>query len=53
MVIFVVQVPATDAGYALSDDGGNGSSVTPIFGNPRSPKIIIGSRMILVIAPHN
>ena len=53
MIKFMVADSGNDAGYTLSDHSSYSSSVTPIFGAPNRPKIRIGSRMMLVMAPHS
>ena len=46
-----IQDKAQDQGNDLPGDSGQGRSGYPIFGKPRRPKIIMGSRMIFKIAP--
>jgi len=48
-----LQVNATTAATHWPMTVATAAPVTPMAGHPSRPKIMIGSRMILVRAPHN
>ena len=53
MIEFVVAGKGNNGGYALSHNGCHAAPVAPSLGKPSSPKIMIGSRMIFVMAPQS
>ena len=53
MIEFVVADKSNNGGHALSHNGCHSSTGSTELGNPRSPKIMIGSRMIFVMAPQS